>query len=269
MSNERPQEQRTIDWSEVIETALTAPGNMGNTYDRFYNYSYLNQIYLRIQGIQEPVATLKRWNAIGRTVLKGSKAKEIIRPLIVEQKQEDDTVESRLIGFKVVRCIFTLSDTEGAELPTSQLPEWYANNALQQLHIRQVTFNELNPNIQGYSRGKDVAINPVAVNPTKTLIHEIAHIVLGHTVPEAFKEYVTHRGLKEFEAEATAYLTMNELGQLDEQTATVSRGYIQNWLDSQRPPDHSIRRVFSATNVILKAGRIIVNEVVSNEGNGD
>ena len=258
MSHERPQEQCSIDWGKVIETALTGPGNMGNTYDRFYKYSYLNQIYLRMQGVQEPVATLKRWNAIGRTVLKGSKAKEIIRPLIVEQKQDNDTVESRLIGFKPVRCIFTLSDTEGAELPPSQLPEWDAETALRQLHIRQVPFTELNANIQGYSRGKDVAINPVAVNPIKTLMHEIGHIVLGHTIPEAYKEYVAHRGLKEFEAEATAYLTLNELDRLDEQTASVSRGYIQDWLHNTRPPDTAIRRVFAATDQILKAGRMAV-----------
>ncbi len=240
---------------------------MGNTYDRFYNYSYLNQIYLRMQGVQEPVATLKRWNAIGRTVLKGSKAKEIIRPLIVEQKQEDDSVESHLIGFKPVRCIFTLSETEGAELPTSQLPEWDVHTALQKLHIRQVPFNELNPNIQGYSRGKDVAINPVAVSPTKTLMHEIAHIVLGHTLPEAFKEYVTHRGLKEFEAEATAYLTLNELDRLDEQTASISRGYIRGWIDDARPPDTAIRRVFSATDQILKAGRLAMSSVAAENDN--
>lgn len=263
MSHERPQEQRTIDWGKVIETALAAPGNMGNTYDRFYNYSYLNQIYLRMQGVQEPVATLKRWNAIGRTVLNGSKAKEIIRPLIVEQKQDDDTIENRLVGFKPIRCIFTLSETEGAELPPSQLPEWNADTALQQLRIRQVPFNELNPNIQGYSRGRNIAINPVAVNPNKTLIHEMAHIVLGHTVPEAFKEYVTHRGLKEFEAEATAYLALNELDRLDEQTAMASRGYIKNWLDNTRPPDIAIRRVFSATDQILKAGRLAVSSIAA------
>jgi len=269
MSHERPQEQRTIDWGKVIETALSAPGNMGNTYDRFYNYSYLNQIYLRMQGVQEPVATLKRWNAIGRTVLKGSKAKEIIRPLIVEQKQYDDITENRLVGFKAVRCIFTLSETEGAELPPSKLPEWSADTVLQHLRIRQVPFNELNPNIQGYSRGRDVAINPVAVSPNKTLIHEMAHIVLGHTVPEAYKEYVTHRGIKEFEAEATAYLTLNELDRLDEQTAIASRGYIRNWLDNTRPPDTAIRRVFSATDQILKAGRMLESEAVGKENSGD
>ncbi len=108
-------------------------------------------------------------------------------------------------------------------------------------------------------------VNPVAVNPTKTLCHELAHIILNHTVPQAYEEYATHLGIKEFEAESTAYLTLNELGKLDEETATVSRGYIRHWLDDERPPDYSIRRVFSATNTILNAGRIVVGSVVEGE----
>lgn len=65
----------------------------------------------------------------------------------------------------------------------------------------------------------------------------------------------------EFQAEATAYLTMNELEQLDEQTATKSRGYIQGWLEGEQPPDKAIREVFVATDRILKAGRIAVRDV--------
>ena len=160
------------------------------------------------------------------------------------------------------RSIFTLSDTEGTELPPSQLPEWDAETALRQLHIRQVPFTELNANIQGYSRGREVAVNRVAVNPMKTLMHEIGHIVLGHTVPEGYKEYVEHRGLKEFEAEATAYLTLNELDRLDEQTATVSRGYIRDWLRNTRPPDTAIRRVFNATDQILERRAEVSSGVV-------
>ncbi len=123
MAGERPPEQRTIDWGKVIETALTAPGDMHGVYDRFYSYSFLNQIYLLMQGARGPVATYKRWAAIGRQVVKGAKAKEIIVPL-VKKESEDNKVEATLIGFKPVKCIFTLSETEGDELPSINLPEW-------------------------------------------------------------------------------------------------------------------------------------------------
>ncbi len=255
-----PQEKhpREIDWAKLIEAALTSPGSLGETYSRFYNYSYLNQIYLRMQGVAEPVATMRRWNAIGRTVLKGSRAKEIIRPIFVQEKNEHDEVEERMVGFKAVKCIFTLSETEGDELPPVALLEWDAETALTRLNIRRVPFTELNGNIQGVSRGREIAINPVAVHPVKTLAHELGHVVLGHTLPERLAEYAAHRGVMEFQAEATAYLTMNELERLDEETAARSRGYIQSWLEGDRPSDRAVREVFTATDRILKAGRIAI-----------
>jgi len=101
-----------------------------------------------------------------------------------------------------------------------------------------------------------MAINTIAVNPTKTRFHEVAHILLGHTLPHSFDEYATHRGVKEFGAEATAYLCMNELGKLDDETASHGRGYIRHWLSDEQPPEQSIRHVFRAAEAILRAGRI-------------
>ena len=37
MSNETASPKRAIDWAKIIETALTAPGNVGNTYNRASN----------------------------------------------------------------------------------------------------------------------------------------------------------------------------------------------------------------------------------------
>lgn len=264
-------EARTLDWAKIIETALTAPGHVGNTYNRFYEYSFLNQMYLLMQGVHEPVATYKRWRAIGRQVLTGHKKKEIIRPVIihkkhkVEQAQEPgvtEETEDTFVSFKPVKCLIALSDTTGDELPPVQLPEWDLDTALNKLDIRLVPFDALSGNLQGYSRNRDIAINPIAINPPKTRFHEIGHVVLGHTTPEGLAEYEQHRGIMEFQAEATAYLTMNELGRLDEDTATRSRGYVQSWLKGERPPDKAIREVFVATDQILKAGRLAVSEVV-------
>ena len=49
------------------------------------------------------------------------------------------------------------------------------------LSIEQLTFTETNGNVQGYARKRQVAINPVAQLPIKTLFHEAAHVMLGHT----------------------------------------------------------------------------------------
>jgi hypothetical protein len=263
-------EQRTLDWAKIIETALTAPGNIGNTYNRFYEYSFLNQMYLLMQGVHEPVATWARWKAIGRHILRGANAKYIIRPIYskvnapTDQAQDEEAIEKvpTLIGFKPVKCIFALSDTEGEEPPPVTLPEWDFDTAVQQLGIRLVPFDALSGNLQGYSRNRDIAINPIAINPPKTRFHEIGHVVLGHTTPEGLAEYQQHRGIMEFQAEATAYLSMKELERLDEDTAFRSRGYVQGWLKGERPPDKAIREVFVATDQILKAGRIAVSGVV-------
>jgi len=86
--------------------------------------------------------------------------------------------------------------------------------------------------------------------------------VLGHTTPEMLAEYERHRGLMEFGAEGTAHLVMNELGQSTDDMAAYSRSYIQGWLKGERPPDKAIKEVFSATDMILKAGRLAVGEVL-------
>ncbi|OLC62313.1 MAG: hypothetical protein AUH89_01430 [Ktedonobacter sp. 13_1_40CM_4_52_4] len=139
--------------------------------------------------------------------------------------------------------------------------------ALAKLNITKVPFRKNDANIQGYARGRDIAVNPFAVHPGKTLMHELGHVVLGHTLPETIAEYETHRGIMEFQAEATAHLTMNELGQLTDEMATHSCGYIQDWLEGERPPDKAIRQVFAATDQILKAGRIAVSEMINGVSN--
>lgn len=244
-----------LDWNQLIETALTVEGSVGNTYNRFYDYSFTNQMLLMMQGVCEPVATYKRWQDLGRQVLKGSKAKAIVRPVFIEKKDEAGEVTASIKRFKMVKCLFGVSETEGEELPPFEVPAWNMDQALTTLEVRQVPYSSLNGNSQGYSMGRDFAINPVAVNPLRTTFHELGHIVLGHTEGERRTEYATHRGLMEFQAEATAYLTTNELGVQTDEDRAHSRGYIQGWLRDERPPEASIREVFSATDRILKAGR--------------
>src|SRR4051794_28136391 len=86
--------------------------------------------------------------------------------------------------------------------------------------------------------------------------------MLGDTTDEQLAEYRQHRGIFEFRAQAVAHLALNELGLLTEETAMHSRGYIQSWTKGERPPDKAIKEVFSATDRILKAGRVAVENVI-------
>jgi hypothetical protein len=249
----RPDVATQVDWAELLDTALTAPGHLGDTYNRFTTYSFGNQVMLYMQGAEGPVATYDRWKKLGRQVVRGSKAYTIIRPITV--KAEDvDGEEVAFTRFKPVRCLFTYDQTEGEELPPVEVPGWDVDTALERLDIKRRPFKEMNGNLQGYSWLRNIAVNPAAKYPMKTTVHEIGHVVLGHTAMGNL-DYLLHRGVREFQAESTAYLTLPELDLMTEEQATVSRGYVQRWLKGNRPSDRAIRQVFSATDTILKAGR--------------
>lgn len=241
-------------WSDLLKTALELPGQAGSTYNRFRRFSLGNQALLMMQGLMEPVNTYKGWLALDRQVKKGSKAKVIYVPMFRKELTDKGEEERRLSGFKLVPSIFGVSETEGEDLPEYQPPHWSKELAMSKLSLIQVPYESLEGNSQGYSIARRFAINPVAVYPFKTTLHEFSHIVAGHTVPDQMDEYRTHRGLCEFEAEGAAYLLMNELGSTDQFDAAESRSYIQTWLQGEEPPESSIKRVFSTADKIYRAG---------------
>jgi N-terminal domain of anti-restriction factor ArdC len=255
-------EQTRIDWQRLIDTALTAPGSTGNVYNRFYEYSFGNRMLLLMQGVYEPVATYDRWHAIGRHVIRGARAREIIRPIFVEvdptldDPEEQKEKVARLIGFKAVRAVFPMSETFGPEPPPIEYPKWDVATALAKLSIRRVPFVHPNGNVQGYAVNRDIAINPLAVQPERTLMHELGHVMLGHTLATSLSEYGQHRGVMEAQAELTAYLVLNELGMMTDELASHARGYSQHWLNGERLSDRAIQLIFAVTDQILKAGRV-------------
>lgn len=228
-------------------------------------YSLTNKLYLAAQGCPfEPVATFKRWQSLDRQVTKGSKAYSIIRPVTIKRKDvEPDDPNATFTRFKPVRCIFPVSMAEGEALPEFEPADWSKERALGNLAITQVAFEGYEGNAQGYSIGREFAINPVAAYPLKTTMHEIGHIELGHTAPDQLDEYRQHRGLKEFEAGSTAYLCMNELDMTEHFDAAESRAYLKGWLRDQTPSDIAIRGVFKVVDPTLKAGREVAEEAAA------
>jgi antirestriction protein ArdC len=114
----------------------------------------------------------------------------------------------------------------------------------------------LDGNVQGYAKGRAVAINPVAEQPESTLFHEVAHIVLGHTVEGTLASDSsdrTPRDIRELEAECVALLCCETLGLPG---AAESRGHIQSWFKGGEVPERSAQRIIHAADEILRAGRI-------------
>jgi antirestriction protein ArdC len=258
-----PTRNQELDWQRLIDVALDTPGSVGHVYNRFYEYSFLNQMFLRMQGVAEPVATYKRWQSLGRQVLRGSKASAIVRPIVIKRTTENnDDGTDRTLRFKVVNCLFTASQTDGEPLPDVEVASWDLTTALDNLDVVRRPYELIDGNTQGYSWGRNYAINPVAADPTRTTFHELGHIVLGHTTPQPATDLAAvHRGEREFQAEAAAYLALNELNELTPEGASHSRGYIQHWMTTERPSDRAIRQVFAATDTILKAGRLATPEI--------
>lgn len=248
----------TAPFAELLNEALTKPGILSQAYSMFHQYSLGNQMWVWAQLTARniplgPVATYKKWGEFNRTVKRGEKALSMIMPVVGKSKNDDGTEDS-YVFFTVKNLWFSLAQTEGADYASEVVtPEWDATRALEKLDITVVPFKYMDGNVQGYARGRTIAVSPIAQFPHKTRFHEMAHIVLGHTAEKGMSdEEHTPRDIREVEAESVAYILCNILGLpgIEE-----SRGYIQHWFANGTMTDKSAQRIFNAANKILNAGK--------------
>ena len=149
---------------------------------------------------------------------------------------------------------FVLAQTDGADVPPLPIPNWIRERALEVLDIKEIPFDVPDGNVLGFARKRDIAVSPVNPMPHKTLFHELAHVLLGHTMEgEQADTEVTPRNLRECEAEAVALLCCAALNLPGIENC---RGYIQNWWGSGNPiPERSAQRILKVADQILKAGQ--------------
>jgi hypothetical protein len=166
---------------------------------------------------------------------------------------DDATEPQTRYAFRFRAYWFVLAQTEGEDTYLAPTPGFAVDTALRSLNITRTPFDEINGNVQGFARAREIAVNPLAALPHKTTFHEIAHIVLGHTTTEKLvdsEQTAVH--IREVEAESVALICCETLG-LD--GAEFCRGYIQHWLKSEKEiSNHSAGRIFAAATSILKAG---------------
>jgi hypothetical protein len=185
-----------------------------------------------------------------------------------EGNKEEQKIEDTEIVFIFQKHWFLLSQTEPFENRTEEQKEeeqkffeeiktenmtFSIENLLKNADIEKVDFHEFNGNIQGYATviKKQIAINPLNTDCFKTVIHEVAHILLKHS----FQDNKTH-DQKEVEAEGTAYLVssiLNKTEKLEE-----SRGYIQSYFKTveANKKEEISRNIIKITNLILKYGEM-------------
>ena len=253
-------------WAELLEQAVNRPGLILAAYSRFHGYSLGNQLAAIFQCLVRdippgPIATLQRWNELGRRVKAGEKALVLCMPVSVRAKDDnprrfgptEDRPRLKTIFIWKPRW-FVLAQTDGAPLAdTVEIPTWNAEAALEALQVHRVPFAHTNGNVQGYAEGRTVSVSPLAELPAKTLFHELGHVLLNHTGDRGADRPDLPKTLTEAEAEAVALLCLEALGLPG---ADYARGYIQSWYGTGQPlPEHSAQRIFKAADTILRAGR--------------
>ena len=262
-------------WASLLVEAVNKPGMIMEAYSAFHKYSIANQILALVQcherGLEPgPINTFPGWQALGRNVKRGERALMLCMPITRRVRDEEspdsesENHERTFTTFTYKPHWFVISQTVGDEFTPPCLPEWNAQQALAALDIEQISFNHTDGNCQGYARHRQIAINPVAQLPHKTLFHEAAHVILGHTTESDFADTErTPKNLREVEAESVALLCCEALNL---EGADYCRGYIQNWLypavrhNEAGIPERSAQRIFHAADQILRAGRLPGNE---------
>jgi hypothetical protein len=266
-------------WAALLADAVARPGVVSEAYRRFWNYSVGNQFLAlwqcALRGIEPgPINTFNRWLELGRHVKKGEKALTLCMPITVKRTRDltgsdagkvaqrqtpaggpvadqDGAVGITVFSYKA--RWFVLAQTEGKPYVPQELPAWSEEQAMALLRISRVPFTLLSGNAQGFAEGKSVSVSPIAFAPHRTLFHEMAHVVLGHTAESQMTDDErTPRNIREVEAEAVALICCESLGLPG---AEHSRGYIQHWLVKETISEKSAQRVFGAADRILRAGR--------------
>lgn len=256
------------DFAALLAQATTEPGIISAAYTAFHNYSFGNQLLAYVQltarGIPlGPIASFHGWKDHGRFVRKGEKALQLCMPITCKRRLEttdagtntDAAAPQTFTRFVYRRNWFALSQTDGAPYEPPAPPAWDRARALAALEITEIPFEIMNGNVQGFARGRSIAISPVAALPFKTTFHECAHVLLGHTATDAkHDDEQTPRDLAEVEAESVAMLCCAALGLPG---LAESRGYIQNWNHTGAPiPESSARKIFKTADQIIRAGRL-------------
>jgi hypothetical protein len=260
MNTENPQDQ-TTSFASLLQAAIREPGKIHEAYFAFHGYSIGNQLLALIQcaerGISPgPIASFNKWKERGRNVQKGQKALALWMPITVKRTIDQESSESEQVAFTrfiLKRNWFVLAQTLGQDYTPEALPNWDRAAALQALGIEEIPFDHVDGNVWGFARGKQIAVSQLSPMPERTLLHEIAHVVLGHTTEGIEQDGPrTPRSLREVEAEGVALICSSALAL---NGAEYSRGYLQHWLRDEQIPERSCQRIFKAANAILRAGR--------------
>ena len=247
---------------------------MLNTARRFHRYSLGNLLLI---GAQRPEATqvagFGTWKALGRQVRKGERGVSILAPCPIRTTNDTDTgggdvggeAPAARLRWKVA-TVFDVAQTDGdpiatpadlVTLPQGDLPPGLWDGLAAQVAAHGYTLERGDcGTARGFTNPTTMVVRvtgeQVDAAATKTLAHELAHVVAGHV--EDLPTYATCRGRCEIEAESIAYVVTGAQG-LD--TSAYSFGYVAVWADGH--PD----QVRDTAATVIRCARTILDQLAT------
>lgn len=181
---------------------------------KFHKYSPSNVLLIMLTKPNATnVAGFQTWKKMNRFVKKGERGIPIFAPMVYKENPDKEDSPKVLSGFRIV-YVFDVSQTAGNPLPP--IPDWKSPEKNEELKTKliafamnngiEVVFKDLPGEVQGVSKGGLIEIDSSA--GTKTMIHELAHELLGHHQDFA----LTDKSVRELQAESVSYVVAKYFG---------------------------------------------------------
>jgi hypothetical protein len=136
--------ENKVDYSALLNEAVTEPGVMAACYHAFHGYSLGNRLLAYIQlkerGIPVgPIASYNGWKKHGRQVQRGAKAIALWMPISVGKKKDADDDDQRggYTRFLMKNNWFAVSQTDGPDYVPETTGDWGITKAMES-HRRQL-----------------------------------------------------------------------------------------------------------------------------------
>lgn len=241
---------------ELADNICQDPDQLSEFIERwsngFHSYSINNTI---LAWMQCPDFTLlagfKAWQKRGRQVRKGERAIRILAPMTRKIIDDDDEETVIIRGFRPV-SVFDVSQTEGdpVDVGCSDLisgnVDWetIVKACPLPVHIKDLGLSNGNTN------GKEINIAPKENTAAMcaTLIHEWAHVALGHCKEQGILYETDEISAREIEAETAAYIVTTCLGLENNK----SRLYIANWGAEKEELKGLGKKIISVSEKIIR-----------------
>jgi antirestriction protein ArdC len=240
------------DWARMLDTA-----------SRFHRYSANNVFLIMMQRPEAiRVAGYRTWQSLGRQVRKGEHGIKILAPCKYKRTDTaDDGTEVTYVGIRgfTTTTVFDVSQTDGEDLP-DVAPTLLDGEGVAGLwdalaaQVKEQGYTLERGDCYGANGTTDHSVRAVRVRDdvseaqaTKTLAHELAHVLL-HPDTAAYHQC---RGRSEVEAESVAFLVCQAAGLT---TDGYSFPYVARWADGDSDVVRKTAdRVLGASRTILAA----------------